>query len=361
MSLHHRPDGEDPMEFLVRVLADAAASVTGLTVSLGDQLGLYRAMAAAGPLTSAELAARTGTEERHVREWLHSQVTAGYVRLDRPESGPELYELPAAHAAVLADDDSPYAAIGIFGALQALYRMEDRLLESFRGGAGVGWGDYPPEMFRAIGRFFRPGYQANVVEHWLPGLHDNAKRLTDGGHVADVGCGVGHSTLLMAEAYPAAAFHGLDSHDASIDVARETARARGLGDRVRFSVAGAGDLAGLDSPYDLITFFDCLHDMGDPLTALRSARRSLSDRGSVMLVEPRTSADPEANADPIGRLFLAVSPVLCLPAAMAQEGGHALGNHPGEETLRDLAREAGFPNWRRVAESPVNAVYELRP
>lgn len=350
----------DPELFLGKVLTDAATAVTGLAVSVGDRLGLYRAMAGAGPLTAGELAKRTGTCELHVKEWLHSQVGAGYLRYQPGGDSPR-YQLADSHAEVLADNGSALTGIGVFAVLQALYRMEDRLVEAFRNGGGIAWAEYPPPMYRGIARFFRPGYEANIVQSWLPALDGVADRLRNGGQVADVGCGVGYSTLLMAEAYPQARFHGLDNHGESVEAAQKAAHERRVADRVRFTTGPAASLGTDGSRYDLITFFDCLHDMGDPLAAARAARAALADNGTLMLVEPNTTADPESNDHPVGRLFMAFSTTLCLPGAVAQQGPTALGNHPGEQALRELCKEAGFTRWRRAAETPVNAVYELRP
>ncbi|MEW1552086.1 SufS family cysteine desulfurase [Streptomyces tsukubensis] len=347
--------------FMDTVFGDAATAATGLAVSLGDRLGLYRALAGAGPLTPAELAARTGTRTHYIREWLHTQAGSGYLRTTLPADGERRYELPATHARVLADPASPTAAVGIFASLQSLYRVEDRLAECFRTGGGVDWGEYPPQMFRAVARFFRPAYQANIVQKWIPALDGVAERLTTGARVADIGCGIGYSTLLMAEAYPRSVFDGYDYHQPSIDRARIIAEERELDDRTRFHTAAASELATTETEYDLITLFNCLHDMGDPLAALTGARAAISPTGTLMLVEPNAEADPTTNTHPVGRLFMALSTTLCLPAAAAQNGPLALGNHAGEHTLRDLARQAGFTRWHRVAETPRSAVYALRP
>lgn len=348
--------------FLDKVFDDAATAASGLAVSLGDRLGLYRAMAKAGPLTPAELAERTGCQELYLREWLHTQVGSGYVRTSYRADGQRVYELPDAHAAVLADPDAPTAGIGIFGALRTLYHVEDRLAACFRSGGGVDWGAYPPQMFRAVARFFRPAYQANIVQKWIPALDCMHQRLTQGAKVADIGCGVGYSTLLMAKAYSRSSFHGYDYHQESIDRARIIAEEHELDDRAHFHTIAAADLtASSDGGFDLVTLFNCLHDMGDPLAALKAARRIIATDGTLMLVEPNAEADPTTNTHPTGRLFMALSTTLCLPAAAAQHGPLALGNHAGEATLRALAEQAGFTRWRRAAETPRSAVYEVRP
>lgn len=355
-------DAGEAAAFLDRVFADAATAVGGLSVSLGDRLGLYRAMAGAGSLTAAELARRTGTQELYVREWLHTQVGAGYLHTASDGGTDHAYELPDAHALVLAAPDAPTAGTGIFTALQALYQVEDQLAACFRTGGGVDWSAYPPRMFRSIARFFHPAYRANIVQKWIPALDGMAERLTTGATVADIGCGVGYSTLLMAGAYPRSVFHGYDYHQESIDRAQVIAEERELDGHTHFHRVPAADLASHpEGEFDLVTFFNCLHDMGDPLAALKGARRIIKPDGTLMLVEPNAEADPTTNTHSLGRLFMALSTALCLPAAAAQQGPLALGNHAGEAALRGLAQEAGFTRWQRVTETPRSAVYALRP
>ncbi|WP_329558151.1 SufS family cysteine desulfurase [Streptomyces uncialis] len=347
----------DAAAFMDTVFADAATAATGLAVSLGDRLGLYRAMAGAGPLTPAELAARSRTQELYIREWLHTQAGSGYVRTVADGSGPLRYELPPAHAEVLADSGAPTAAVGIFAALQSLYGVEDRLAECFRTGGGVDWGEYPPQMFRAVARFFRPAYRANIVQHWIPAVEGLPERLTAGACVADIGCGVGYSTLLMSRAYPRSVFHGYDPHRESVERARVIAEEQELDDRTHFHTLAAADLDAERPRADLVTFFNCLHDMGDPVAALRGARRILKPDAVLLLVEPNAEPDPTTNTHPTGMLFMALSAALCLPAAAAQNGPAALGNHAGEAALRAVAGQAGFTAWKRVAETPRSAVY----
>ncbi|HEX4248021.1 MAG TPA: methyltransferase domain-containing protein [Pseudonocardia sp.] len=348
------PEEGRVLEFLGRVVADTGAAFAGLSTSLGDRLGLYRAMAGTGPVSSARLAERTGLVERYVREWLAAQVAGEYVRYD---PGTDTYLLPDEHAAVLADPSSPAYAVGAFGMLKALYSTEDALAETFRGGKGVGWQDHDPELFEGVARFFRPGYAAALVSEWLPALGGVLPKLTQGASVADVGCGHGHSTLLMAQAFPYSRFHGFDFHGPSIRTARRLADEQGMGDRVSFGVAPAQEFAGED--YDLITFFDCLHDLGDPGGALRRAERALATGGTCMIVEPNTSANVLDNVNPVGRAFTASSVILCLPTAMAQHGPHALGNHAGEDVLRELAEAAGLRGWRLAAQTPASRVYAV--
>jgi SAM-dependent methyltransferase len=347
-------DEDQVMEFLEQVITDGGAAVAGLCTSLGDRLGIYTAMAGAGPLTSAQLATRTGLVERYVREWLAAQVAGEYVSYD-PDT--DTYLLPDVHAAVLADPDLPTYAAGFFTMLQALYDTEDTLLEAFRTGAGVGWEEHAPALFAGTAKFFRPGYTAALVPEWLAALDGVVDKLERGAKVADVGCGYGYSTALMAQAYPASRFTGFDFHGPSVEAARGIAAEQGLADRVHFETATAQDFPGGD--YDLITFFDCLHDTGDPGGALRRAEQTLADGGTCLIVEPNASANAQENVNPVGRALTAASVAICLPSALAQHGPQALGNHAGEDAMRALAAEAGLHSWRLAAESPVNRVYDV--
>ncbi|MGI5471836.1 methyltransferase domain-containing protein [Streptomyces sp. CA-132043] len=346
-------------DFHQRVIGDAAAAVRGLTVSLGRRLGLYRALAEHGPLTAAQLAERTGISERYAVEWLHAQLSAEYVERRQDAIGTDTYVLPAAHAAVLADPDAVTYAAGFFTALKALYATEDLLVEAYRTGDGVGWAEHDPALDTGMGSFFEPTYQHRLLSEWVPSLHDVPEKLAAGGTVADVGCGVGHTTLLIAEAFPHATVHGFDYSEEAITIARQLAEDAGLSDRVVFDVASADDYPG--TGYDLVTFFNCLHDMGDPVAAAQHVRKSLDADGTWMLVESNVSPDDVDAGTPAARMFMALSAVMCLPVAVAQRGPHALGNHSGEQAFRAIATEAGFGRWRRATETPVNAVYEVRP
>ncbi|MEY9848853.1 class I SAM-dependent methyltransferase [Streptacidiphilus sp. MAP5-3] len=346
-------DEDRMMDFLMRVITDAGAAASGLCTSLGDRLGLYSAMAeAGGTMSAAELAERTGMVERYVAEWLAVQVAGEYVSYD-PES--DRYTLPPEHAAVLADPTAPTYAAGFFTMLQAMFGTEDTLMEAFRTGEGVGWEQHSSALFSGAAKFFRPGYTASLVAEWLPAMNGTEQRLQSGAEVADVGCGYGYSTMLMAKAYPNSHFHGFDFHGPSIEAARRIADEQGLGDRVSFDVASAQDFPG--DTYDLVTFFDCLHDMGDPQAALHHAAESLAEGGACMIVEPNASEDVRANANPVGRAITAASVAVCLPSALAQHGPQALGNHAGERTMRTIADHAGLHHWRLAAETPVNRVY----
>jgi 2-polyprenyl-3-methyl-5-hydroxy-6-metoxy-1,4-benzoquinol methylase len=343
------------IDFRMRVAVDVGAAFAGLSTAIGGRLGLYVAMAGAGPLTSAELAAKTELNERYVREWLAAQVAGEYVDFD-PETG--TYLLPDEYAAVLADPSSPMYAIGSFFMIKALYATEDKLVDAFRTGEGVGWEEHQPALFEGVAAFFRPGYAASLVPEWLPAMPGVVEKLERGASVADVGCGHGHSTLLLAKAFPNSTFTGYDFHGPSIKAARENAAEQGVGDRVTFEVATAQAFPG--SGYDLITFFDCLHDLGDPEGALRRAEQTLAEDGTVMIVEPNASPNVLDNRNPIGRSFSSSSVVVCLPAALAQHGPRALGNHAGEGALKELAERVGLRDWKLGLETLANRVYAVK-
>ena len=341
--------------FMGQALGDLGAAISGLMVYLGDQLGLYKAMAAAGPVTPAEVAARTETDERYVREWLDNQAASGYVTYDATA---RTYELPPEQALALADEDSPAFLPGGFTGIVAAYVDADTFVDAFRTGRGVGWHEHDSRLFVGTERLFRPGYKGYLVSDWIPKLDGVDSKLRDGGTVADVGCGHGASTILMAQAYPSSRFVGYDYHAPSIDTARRRASEAGVADRVRFEVASAKDYA--QDGYDLVTFFDCLHDMGDPVGAAVHARRALIDGGTVMLVEPFAGDRPEDNHNPVGRAYYGFSTVICTMASRAQEVGLALGAQAGEARLREIFEQAGFTAFRRATETPMNIVFEAR-
>jgi 2-polyprenyl-3-methyl-5-hydroxy-6-metoxy-1,4-benzoquinol methylase len=349
-------DEQRVVDFLMKTAGDAAVAAGGLSVAIGDRLGLYAAMAGAGPLTPAGLAERTGLVERYLEEWLAVQAGLGYLEYD---PAARAFTLPAEHAAVLADEQSPTFLAGIFPVLRSLYATEDGLLNAFRVGGGVGWDEHSDPLYRGTARLFRPGYAANIVSSWLPALDGMADRLAAGARVADLGCGYGYSTIIMARAFPGSQFTGIDFHGPSLEAAAKAAADAGVSDRVSFEVASATSFLG--SGFDLITCYDCLHDMGDPAGVARRVRAALADDGTWMLVEPAASGQLEENFNPIGRFFLAASLAICLPSAMAQHGSQALGNHAGEAAVRELVTGAGFTRWREVARTPVNVVYEARP
>jgi len=340
--------------FVGKALGDLGGALTASLAVIGDKLGLYRAMAGAGPLTAAELAERTGTFERCVREWLAAQAASGYVEHDAATGR---YVLPDEHVPVLVDEDSPACMLGGFQGMTAAMRASAKVVEAFRTGAGVGWHEHDPELFLGTERFFRPGYNANLVDSWIPALEGVEQKLAAGASVADVGCGFGASTVIMAKAYPRSSFVGFDYHPASIEAATERAERAGVADRVRFEVASAKKYPG---SYDLVTFFDCLHDMGDPVGAARHVRSSLAPGGTWMLVEPFAHDRVEDNLNPVGRVFYSVSTMVCTQASLAQEVGLALGAQAGEGRLRDVLQQAGFGHVRRATETPFNIVIEAR-
>ena len=344
-------------DFVHSVVGDLGATLNAALVRIGDELGLYRAMAGAGGLTPAELASRTSTHERYVREWLAAQAAGGYVEYE-PETG--RYTLPPEQAAALADEQSPFFMLGGFEVASACMADEPMIAEAFRTGEGVGWHEHDRRLFEGTERFFRPSYRAHLVTEWIPALDGVEERLEEGGVVADVGCGRGASTILMAQAYPQSAFVGIDYHDGSIEAARESAAEAGVAERVRFQRGTAGEYAIPAGGYDLICFFDCLHDMGDPVGAAAHALDGLSPDGAMMLVEPRAGDRVEDNLNPVGRVFYGASTLLCTPNSLDQDGGRALGAQAGEARLREVATEAGFTNFRRAAETPFNLVLEAR-
>jgi SAM-dependent methyltransferase len=342
-------------QFVGSMVGDLGATLNTALVRIGDQLGLYRAMKGAGPLTAAELAERTGTAERYIREWLAAQAAGGYVAYDGASGR---YELPPEQALALADEESPAFMLGGFQLAASVLADEPKLAEAFRTGEGVGWHEHDHRLFEGTERFFRPGYRANIIDSWIPALDGVEAKLRAGARVADVGCGHGASTLIMAREFEASTFVGHDYHEGSIDAAAAAAVAEGLGDRVSFEVAGAKDYVG--SGFDLICFFDALHDMGDPVGALVHARESLAPAGTVMIVEPFAGDRVEDNLNPVGRVYYCASTMLCTPGSLDQEVGLALGAQAGEARLAEVAREAGFSHFRRAAETPLNLVLEAR-
>jgi SAM-dependent methyltransferase len=342
--------------FAAKFIADLGTVAHVPTVLVGDRLGLYEAMADGVPTDAAELAGRTGTEPRYVAEWLAGQAAAGYVEYD-PDTA--RFRLPPEHATLLVDSGAPVFIPGAFQLASAVVRDEPAITEAFRTGRGVGWHEHHPDLFTGTERFFRPGYATYLVAEWLPALDGMEQRLRDGASVADVGCGHGASTVLMAAAHPASRFVGFDYHAASVETAARAAVDAGLGERVRFETAAAQSYPG--SGYDLVTFFDCLHDMGDPVGAAAHVRDSLAADGTWMIVEPFAGDRLEDNLTPIGKIFYNASTMICTPASRAQEVGLALGAQAGEARIREVVTTAGFTRFRRVAETPTNAVYEARP
>ena len=340
---------------LSRAIGDLSAGYGGVLISIGHKAGLYKGMAGAGPISARELAARAGCAERYVKEWLNAQVAGGYVDYHAVS---DTYELTPEQTLVLADEDSAAFMPNAWNIPASMWLDEDKAIEAFRTGKGVAWGDHHERLACGVGAFYRNAYRATIVPEWLPALDGVVDRLEAGITVADVGCGHGHSTIVMAQAFPRSRFHGFDTHAASIDEARANAIDAGVSDRVTFDVANAVDYDRTD--YGLITFFDCLHDMGDPVAAARHASRALAPNGTVMLVEPFANDRVEDNRSPVARLYYAVSTVVCCAHAIS-EGGHlVLGAQAGEARLADVFRKAGFAHVRRAAETPFNLVLEIR-
>ena len=344
--------------FMGQAVVDLGAAFSAPLVRIGARLGLYRALAEGGPATPEELAERTGTEPRMVREWLGNQAAGGYVTYDAASAR---YTLPPEQAVALADDQSPFYLLGAYEILASLFADEEALAEAFRSGAGLHWNDHDHRLFTGTEVFFRAGYRQHLVGEWLPALDGVVERLKTGARVADVGCGHGASTIIMAEAFPASTFAGFDTHADGIERARDAAAEAGVADRVRFEVAGADAFPG--GGYDLACVFDTFHDLGDPAAAARHIREALASDGSLMLVEPQAGDGTEDNLNPVGRLFYAGSALICVPHAIADGGPEtpALGNQAAEATLRGLLENAGFSSVRRAAETPFNRVLEARP
>ncbi len=343
-------------EFVGKMLGDLGGAFSVPTVRLGLRLGLFTALHEGGPATSAELAARAGgLTERYVREWALAQAANGYLAYDAATGA---FSLPLEHAMVFAIPDSPVYLAGAYDLVAAMIEGEAKVERSFRTGNGVRWGDSAGCLFCATGAFFRPGYVNNIVQNWLPALDGVEAKLKAGAKVADVGCGVGFSTLLMAEAFPESEFVGFDFHAPSIEEARGHAKTHGVGDRVRFEVATAKDIA--ETGFDLVTCFDCLHDMGDPRGCATHMRRVLKDDGTWMIVEPIAGDRPEQNMNPVGRLYYNASTMICVPTSLDQEVGEGLGAQAGEAKLAEVIGKGGFSRVRRATEGPFNMVLEAR-
>jgi SAM-dependent methyltransferase len=342
-------------DLLMKVVGDMGAAFSTACVVLGDKLGLYRALAER-PATSHELAERTGTTERYVREWLNNQAASGYIAYDASAGK---YSMSPEQAAAFADSSSPAFMPGAFHVAAATVHAEPRMYENFKTGAGLPWGEQHTCLFAGTESFFKANYVGNLIQNWIPALDGVQSRLADGTRVADVGCGHGASTILMAEAFPKSKFVGFDYHPASISTANERAKKRGLSDRVRFEVADATSFPG--SGYGFVTHFDCFHDLGNPAGAAKRVREALADDGTWMVVEPFANDRVEDNLNPVGRLFYSVSTLVCTPASLAQEVGLALGAQAGEGRLREVLEQAGFTRIRRATETPFNLVLEARP
>ena len=349
-------DDEKLQRFVDQLLGDLGGAFGIGLVRIGAKFGLYKAIRQHGPITSDELASETGLTERYLREWLSYHAASNYLTYD-PETC--TFALPPEQAAVFADEDSPLFMLPAFDAAAAYLGNQDKVEQAFASGGGVGWGDQTGCLFCAVAEFFRPGYKANLIESWLPALDGMVAKLERGAKVADVGCGHGHSTLLMAEAFPNSEFVGFDFHRPSIDAANAHARKHGS-HNVRFDLGRAKDYPGDD--YDLVTFFDCLHDMGDPAGAAKHVRNTLKPGGTWMIVEPLAGDSLEENLNPVGRLYYAASTLVCVPASLDQDVGAALGAQAGEKQIKKVvAGNGGFSSLRRAAETPFNMILEARP
>ncbi|MBX6375310.1 MAG: methyltransferase domain-containing protein [Acetobacteraceae bacterium] len=351
------PDPAKLDAFIGRFLGDVGALMTAATVLVGERLGLWRALAGAGPVDSVELARRTGTAERAVREWLAAQAAAGYLDYD-PRS--ERYTLPPEQALVFADEASPAYMMGVFDIAASVWRDEPRITESFRHGRGLGWHERDACLFCGTERFFRTSYNHQLVQNWLPALGGVVGKLDAGASVADVGCGHGASTVIMGRAYPNSRFTGFDYHAASVAAAREAAERAGVASRVAFETAAAKEVP-TDRGFDLVCLFDCLHDMGNPVGAAAHLRRTLKPDGTLMVVEPMARDRVEDNLNPVGRVYYAASTLVCTPASLSQEVGAALGAQAGPARLTEVLRQAGYGRVRIAAETPFNMVLEARP
>ena len=344
------------MQILGQTVGEIGASMNGPLVLLGDRLGLYKAMAGAGPMTAEALAKKTGTNERYIREWLAAQAAGNFLEYD---AATQSFNLTNEYAQILANEAGPAFLPAVCEIMKAMFIDEPRLEEAFRSGEGVGWDEHHPCLFSGTERFFKPSYLLNLIQSWLPALEGVVGKLQKGARVADVGCGHGSSTIIMAQAYPKSHFWGFDYHEDSIEAARKKAESAGVGDRCTFEVASAKAYPGRD--YDLVAFFDCLHDMGDPTGASAHVRKTLKPDGTWLIVEPFANDELEKNLNPIGRVFYCASTMVCTPASKAQEVGMALGAQAGEKRLREVVTGGGFSQFRRATETPFNLVFEARP
>jgi SAM-dependent methyltransferase len=349
------PNPDKLNELVGRLVNDLGASLAGASILLGDRLGLYKAMADGETVTSAELAKKTGLHERYVREWLSGQAASGYIDY-YPEK--EAFSLSPEQAMAFAEEGSPAFFAGAFDVVQATYLDEPKVAEGFRTGKGVGWHEHSKCLFSGTERFFRPGYNANLVSNWIPALDGVEAKLKAGAKVADVGCGHGASTIVMAKAYPKSEFFGFDYHLPSIERAKKLSAEDGVGDRITFAQANAKDFPA--KGYDLVAFFDCLHDMGDPVGAGKHVRETLAKDGVWMIVEPFAHDNLKDNLNPVGCIFYHASTFICTPASLSQEVGLGLGAQAGERRLRRVAAEAGFTRFRRATETPFNMIFEVR-
>ena len=348
------PDPDTLMDFVLRAVGDAGAGLNVALVVMGDKLGYYRSLAAHGPSTPSELSVRTGTDEHYAREWLNAQAAGEYVVYDVETSR---YSLAPEQGVALADEESPAFLPGLFQTVLGTLQGSARVVEAARTGDGVGWHEHDADVHVGCERFFRPAYRAHLVAEWLPALAGVVAKLESGARVADIGCGHGASTIVMAQAFPASRFVAIDSHGPSIAAARERADAAGVGDRIDFHVSDGGSQIG--TGFDLVTMFDCLHDMGDPVGTARQLREALADDGTLMVVEPAAGDRVEDNLNPVGRVYYGFSTLLCTPCSLSQDVGAALGTQAGPARIRDVMTAAGFSGFRVATGTPFHNVFEI--
>src|SRR5271170_3619010 len=353
--MNRTPDPEKLNALMGKLVGDLGATLTGALVLLGDELGIYKAMADGTPDTPKGIAKRTKLKERYVREWLSAQAAAGLVDYDENSA---MFSLNPEQSMALAQEGSPAFFAGAFQVAQSIWLDEPKVAAAFKSGEGLGWHEHSTCLFKGTERFFRPGYNANLISSWIPALDGVEEKLKAGAVVADVGCGHGASTILMAEAYPKSHFFGFDYHAPSIKRAKEAAKEAGVDKRITFQKASAKDFPA--QKYDVVTMFDCLHDMGDPVGAAKHVKKTLAKGGTWLLVEPFANDDLKDNLNPVGRIFYAASTMICTPASLAQEVGLGLGAQAGEKRLGEVAAKAGFKHFRRAAETPFNLVFEAR-
>jgi SAM-dependent methyltransferase len=349
------PNSDKLNELVGKLVGDLGAAIAGASILLGDRLGLYKAMVDGTPMTSSELAKKTGLHERYVREWLAGQAASGYIDYHSEKNA---FSLSPEQAMAFAEEGSPAFFAGAFDVVQSTYLDEPKVAEAFRTGKGVGWHEHSKCLFSGTERFFRPGYNANLVSNWIPTLEGVEEKLKAGARVADVGCGHGASTIVMAQAYPNSKFFGFDYHVPSIERAKIAAKEAGVEGRITFAPASAKDFPA--KGYDLVAFFDCLHDMGDPVGAGKHVKETLAKDGTWMIVEPFAHEDLKENLNPVGRVFYGASTFICTPASLSQEVALGLGAQAGERRLRQVAAEAGFTRFRRATETPFNMIFDVR-
>jgi len=342
-------------DFVLKAVGDVASSMSAMLTILGEKLGLYKVMSESGPITSEELASKTNTNERYVREWLANQAAGGYINYN-PSDGK--FTLPPEQAMVLADEDSPVYIHGAYQTIKSLFKDEEKFIEMFKTGKGVKWGEHHHDLFEGTARFFKSNYVGNLVNSWIPSLDGVEQKLEEGAKVADIGCGFGISTILMAKTFPNSQFFGYDNHAPSIEAAIEGAKKEGVTENVEFRSASANESIGND--YDFVTFFDCLHDMGDPVGAMKFAKQSLKSDGACMIVEPMANDNLKDNLNLVGRTFYAASTLVCVPNSLA-DNGPGLGAQAGEKKIKDVVEKAGFTKFRRAIQTPFNIIYEAKP